>query len=143
MHFGNLPGIKHTAFHQKLLFFEEIWQNGCYSENIQENCYPEHGMNFLCDVFAATFMTSGSSVLIEQFFKIKSIAKFNCFLFFLLTFEFLSCCCKLLLISNRAWPERTNETERLEERKTYSCSHFVHWDLGFYFWAVFNHFGGF
>ena len=47
----NLSRIKNTVFHQKLMFFEELWQNGGYSENIQEICYLEQGINFLCDLF--------------------------------------------------------------------------------------------
>ena len=44
-------GIKNSDFHQKLTFFEEIWQHGGHSENIQEKCYLDQGIIFLCDLF--------------------------------------------------------------------------------------------
>ena len=48
---GNLPRIKKSVFHKKLTIFEELCQNGCYSENIQKKCYLERGITFLYDRF--------------------------------------------------------------------------------------------
>ena len=49
--FWKLSRIKNTVFHQKLTFFEELRQNGGYSRHIQEKCYPEQGIKFLCEFF--------------------------------------------------------------------------------------------
>ena len=49
--------FKNTVFHQKLLFFEEIWQNGGHSEYIWNICHQNHFFNFLYDFFFAMFIT--------------------------------------------------------------------------------------
>ena len=38
-------------FHQKIMIFDELWQNCGDSENIQEICYLERCLNFLYDLF--------------------------------------------------------------------------------------------
>ena len=49
----NLSRIKNAVFRQKLTFFEEIWQNGGYSENIQKICYRMRCLTPLYDLFSA------------------------------------------------------------------------------------------
>ena len=45
--FWNVSRIKNSVFHEKLMFFEELRQNGRHSENIQKICYLEQGLKIL------------------------------------------------------------------------------------------------